>query len=82
METTVKMDEKGRIMIPKGFRKAANIKAGAYVSIKQRDSTIIIEPSISIAKKYCGIFDVARWPDDLDDFVVEATRKWWTNHAT
>jgi AbrB family looped-hinge helix DNA binding protein len=81
METTVKMDEKGRVMIPKRIRKAAKLKTGGYVSLKQNDSTVIIEATESIAKKYCGIFQVSKWPEDLDEFTVEATRKWWANHA-
>ncbi len=81
-ETTAKIDEKGRVMIPKSIRKAAKIKAGTYVNIKATDTTIIIEHSESIAEKYSGFFQIAKWPEDLDEFIVEATRKWWTNHAS
>ena len=81
-ETTAKIDDKGRVMIPKHIRKAAKIKAGTYVNIKATDATIIIEPAESIAEKYGGLFEIANWPEDLDEFMVEATRKWWTNHAT
>ncbi len=81
-EVTVRLDEKGRIMIPKTIRKAAKVKPGTYVSIKAKDSAIIIEPAESVAEKYAGIFQVAKWPEDLDEFVVEATRKWWINHAS
>lgn len=81
-ETTVKIDDKGRVMIPKKIRKTAKVKAGTYVNIKAKDTTIIIEPAESIAEKYCGIFQITKWPEDLDEFIVEATRKWWTNHTT
>ena len=81
-ETTSKIDQKGRVMIPKNIRKAAKVKAGTYVNIKVKDTTIIIEPAESIAEKYSGIFQITNWPEDLDEFMVEATRKWWTNHAT
>ena len=81
-EATVKIDEKGRVMIPKNIRKAAKIKAGTYVNIKTSKTTIIIEPAESIAEKYCGLFPITQWPEDLDEFIMEATRKWWTNHAT
>ena len=81
-ETTAKIDEKGRVMIPKNIRKAAKIKAGTYVNIKATESTIIIEPAESIAEKYGGLFQIANWPEDLDEFMVEATKKWWTNHAS
>jgi len=72
IETTAKIDEKGRITIPKKIRKAAKIKPGTYVNIKTKDTTIIIEPAESIAKKYAGICKVAKWPEDLDEFTVEA----------
>jgi len=81
-ETTAKIDEKGRVMIPKNIRKAAKIKAGTYVSIKATGTTIIMEPAESIAEKYVGLFQINKWPEDLDEFMVEATRKWWTNHAS
>jgi AbrB family looped-hinge helix DNA binding protein len=80
-DTTVRIDAKGRLMIPKSIRKGTKLKAGTCVSIEAKDSTIIIKPAESIAEKYCGVFQVSRWPEDLDEFVVEATRKWWANHA-
>jgi len=81
-ETTVKIDEKGRIIIPKSIRETANLKKGNYASIKIKDKTIIIQPAESIADKYCGIFKITKWPEDLDEFIMEATRKWWKTHAT
>lgn len=80
-ETTAKIDEKGRVMIPKSIRKLANLKTGACVNIKARDSTVIIESAESIAEKNCGIFHVTEWPEDLDEFMMDATRRWWTKHA-
>jgi AbrB family looped-hinge helix DNA binding protein len=81
VETTVKMDAKGRVTIPKNIRKAAKLKPGTYVNIKAKDKTVIIEPAESVAEKYCGIFKITKWPEDLDGFVVEAARKWWANQA-
>ena len=81
-EATAKIDEKGRVVIPKSIRKAAKVKAGTYLNIKAKDRTIIIEPAESIAEKYAGSIQIAKWPEDLDEFTVEATRKWWTTHAT
>ena len=81
-DTTVKIDEKGRVMIPKNIRKAAKVKPGTYVNIKTKDATIIIEPAESIAEKYAGTFQITKWPQNLDEFAVEANRKWWTNHTT
>ena len=81
-EAVVKIDEKGRIMIPKKIRETAKIKTGTYLSIKTKDKTIIIEPSESVAEKYCGIIKVTKWPEELDEFIVEATGKWWKSHIT
>jgi len=82
VEETAKIDEEGRIMIPKAIRKRAKLKPGTYVTVKTKDETIIIEPYESVAEKYLGVFQVSKWPEDLDEFVTEATRKWWTNHPT
>ena len=81
-EATVKIDEKGRIMLPKSVRKASKLSKGAYVTIKVEDDNITIEPVGSVAEKYFGIFQVAIWPEDLDEFTVEATRKWWVAQGT
>ena len=80
-EVTAKMDEKCRVMIPKNIRKAAKIRAGTYVNIKTSDTTIIIEAAESVVEKYGVILPISQWPEDLDEFVVEATKKWWTSHA-
>ncbi|MEM1582306.1 MAG: hypothetical protein QXK89_07330 [Candidatus Bathyarchaeia archaeon] len=43
---------------------------------------IIIEPLEPIADKYFGAFKVARWPENLDEFIIEVMGKWWTRKAT
>jgi len=79
---TVKVDEKGRVVIPKRFREKAKVKEGSYVRIKADDKGIIIEPLEPIADKYFGAFKITRWPEDLDEFVVKVMRKWWNQKAT
>jgi AbrB family looped-hinge helix DNA binding protein len=79
---TVKVDDKGRIVIPKGLREKAKIKEGSYVKMRAEGKTIIIEPIKSIADKYYGAFKIEKWPKDLDDFIVQVIRKWWTLKAT
>jgi AbrB family looped-hinge helix DNA binding protein len=81
-EATAKIDEKGRIMIPKKIRKATKLKEGTYINIKIKDCTLIIEPAESIAEKYFGIFKVEKWPENLDEFAAEATKKYWTTQNT
>jgi len=79
---TVKVDGKGRVVIPKGLREKAKIKGGSYVKIRTEGKTIIIEPIDSIADKYYGAFKIEKWPEDLDDFIIQVMRKWWTLKAT
>ncbi len=79
---TVKVDEKGRVIIPKKIRETAKLKEGSYVTVKSEGTTIILEPLEPVADKYYGTFKVTKWPENLDDFTVEAVKKWWQSHAT
>ena len=83
-ETTVKMDEKGRIIIPKQIRKSAQLKEGTSMSIKLKGKTIILEPIEPVADKYFGAFKVTNWPKnlDLDEYVVEVKEKWRKKNDT
>ncbi len=80
--TTAKLDEKGRIRIPKRIRQAAELKEGDCVTIKAKGKTIIIEPSEPIADKYYGAFKVEKWPEDLDEFIGEVIQKRWNRQGT
>jgi AbrB family looped-hinge helix DNA binding protein len=80
--TTVKVDEKGRIIIPKAIRKITNLKEGSCLSIKVEGKKIVIEPREPVADKYFGAFKIAKWPEDIDEFTVEAIKKWWTYQPT
>jgi AbrB family looped-hinge helix DNA binding protein len=74
---TVKMDEKGRIIIPRRIRKAAQLKEGSYINIRSKGKTVIIEPIEPVADKYFGAFKVTKSTEDLDEFVVEVKKEWW-----
>jgi len=67
----VRIDNKGRLLIPKHIRKSTGIKKGSYVRIEIRGKHIIVEPIESIADKYFGTFKIKKWPEDLDEFLVE-----------
>ena len=83
-DTTVKMDEKGRIIIPSRIRKSAQLKEGTSMSIKSKGKTIILEPIEPVADKYFGAFKVTNWPEnlDLDEYVVEVKEKWRKKNDT
>jgi AbrB family looped-hinge helix DNA binding protein len=82
MATVVKVDEKGRVVIPKSLREIAELEEGRYVKVTSKEKGIIIEPLEPAADKYLGAFKIARWPKDLDEFVVEAMKKWWISQGT
>lgn len=78
----VKIDKKGRLLIPKDIREKAGIKVESLVMIKVREKSIVLEPVEPVADKYFGAFRVAKWPEDLDEFVVGVMRDWWSRKAT
>jgi AbrB family looped-hinge helix DNA binding protein len=78
----VKVDEKGRIVIPKRLREKARVREGGHVRVRADERGIVIEPLEPIADKYFGAFKVVKWPENLDEFVVEVMRKWWIQKAT
>ena len=82
MSQIVRVDEKGRIIIPKNIREKVELKKKGYVSIRAEKKKIILEPLKSVANKYFGIFKIERWPEDLDEFAVEVIKKWWKTKAT
>ena len=82
MSVIVKVDGKGRVVIPKSIREKVKLKKGEYVNVKVEGKSIVMEPLESIADKYFGAFKISRWPEDLDEFIVEVTKKWWTSQAT
>ncbi|MBS7612390.1 AbrB/MazE/SpoVT family DNA-binding domain-containing protein [Candidatus Bathyarchaeota archaeon] len=79
---TVRVDGKGRIIIPKNMREKAGVKEGSYVKIRVDEKGIMIEPLKSIADKYFGAFKIMKWPEDLDEFIIEVVRKWWSRKPT
>jgi|YelNatPaOPRAMG01_1025707.scaffolds.fasta_scaffold88721_4 AbrB family looped-hinge helix DNA binding protein len=73
----VRIDKKGRLLIPKKLREKAGIEEGGLVRLRAEERGIIIEPVESVADKYFGAFKVERWPDDLDEFLIRVMKEWW-----
>ena len=77
MSIVVRVDEKGRVLIPKGVREALGIKGKQLLKVEVVDGKIVLEPVKDIASEYYGVFKVKKWPRDLDEFLVEAFQVWW-----
>jgi hypothetical protein len=61
--------------------KTSSAKSKRRHSVIKSKSKKKAEPVESVADKYFGIFKVEKWPDDLDEFMVEAVAKWWKNES-
>ncbi len=77
MDVVVRVDEKGRVVIPKSVREAVGLREKQLVRIEVVDGKIVLEPLRDIADEYYGIVRVREWPRDLDEFVNEVLREWW-----
>ncbi|MEM3502489.1 MAG: AbrB/MazE/SpoVT family DNA-binding domain-containing protein [Candidatus Bathyarchaeia archaeon] len=82
MNAVVQVDSKGRVLIPKSIRDAAELKGGSYVNVTVQGRRVLIEPLEPVASKYRGAFKVVKWPEDLDEFMVEVMKDWWRQRAT
>jgi len=82
MAEIVKVDAKGRVLIPKKLRTKAEITEGGYVKVEADENRVVIEPLEPVAEKYFGAFEVDSWPDNLDVYITEALRKEWTRKRT
>jgi len=77
MSLVTRIDDKGRVLIPKSIRETIGIKERQLVRIKVVDGKIVLEPLRDIADEYYGAVKIKKWPRDLDEFLVEAVQKWW-----
>ena len=73
----VRVDRKGRLVIPKKLREELGIVGECYVEVSAEDDKIVLKPIKSIADRYFKVFKVEKWFENLDEFLVkEVTRKW------
>ncbi|MEM1523095.1 MAG: AbrB/MazE/SpoVT family DNA-binding domain-containing protein [Thermofilaceae archaeon] len=79
---TVRVDGRGRVVIPKRIREKAGIREGSLVRVREDGARIVIEPLESIADRYFGAFEIAEWPENMDEYAAEAVRRWWSRKAT
>jgi len=76
MKDLVRVDEKGRVLIPKVIRDALGINAGQSLRISMVNGKIVLEPAESIADRYFGVVKVGKWPENIDDFLNEVIQRW------
>jgi len=74
----VKVDKKGRLLIPKKIREKVGIKEGSLAKVELKEEGIVIKPMKPVAHKYFGAFKIKRWPEDLDEFTARAMKDWWS----
>ena len=72
--TVVRIDRKGRLVIPKKLRKELGME-DCYVEIRAEGDKVL-KPIKPIADKYFGAFKVEKWPEDLDKFLMKEASKW------
>lgn len=77
VDVVVRVDGRGRVLIPKGVREALGIKEGGLLRLRVADGRIVLEPLGDVADKYYGVFKAKKWPRDLDEFLVEVAQEWW-----
>lgn len=81
-EYAVRVDRKGRILIPKSLRERIGVKEGGYVRVVALEKKIVVEPVETLADRYFGAFKIERWPSDLDEFLVRVAGEWWSREPT
>ncbi len=77
--TLVRLDSKGRVVIPSEARRRLGLREGSLlrVIVDEESGRIILEPVGSNAERFYGVFRVKRWPRDLDEVVRDAVYEAW-----
>lgn len=82
MTEIIRVDTKGRLLLPKSIREKTEITEGSYVKVETEGSRVILESMESPAEKFRGLFKVEKLPDDLDKYVEgEILRRWLEKHT-
>jgi len=82
MVEVIRVDNKGRLLLPKAIREKSEIKEGTYVKVETEGNRVILESTESPADKYRGLFKVETLPEDLDRYVEgEILKKWLQKHT-
>ena len=82
MSVIVNIDEKGRMVIPKEIREKIGVTQGGRIKITADEDKAVIEPLKPVADAHYWAFNIARWPEDLDQYASEALKQWWKEKPT
>lgn len=77
-----RMDEKGRVFVPKEIRDIAEIPPGSYFRFEAEKKQITIKAVEPVSEKYYGAFKVDQWPEDLDEYAKGEIMKQWMRKRT
>jgi len=58
MSEVVKVDERGRMVIPKKIRERIGIEEGGYVRMESMDDPVVIRPLEPVVEEYYGVFKI------------------------
>ena len=72
LEATVRVDSKGRILLPKRIHEMLGIRTKQPIKVHVEGGRIVLEPLGSVTDRFFGRIKVTAWPDDLDEFLEEA----------
>lgn len=78
----VKLDEKGRVVIPKEVRDRVGLEEGGNIVLEDENERVILRPLKPVSDRFYGAFKVERWPEDLDEYASEALKDWWKTRHT
>ncbi len=82
MTEVIRVDSKGRLLLPKSVREKTEIKEGTYVKVETQGTRVILESTETPAEKYRGIFKTESIPEDLDNYLEgEILKKWLKKHT-
>ncbi len=70
MEDVVRVNEKGRLLIPKEIRKPISLAPGSPAHVKA--GRMVVESLDSVAERFYGVFRAERVPENLDEYLEKA----------
>lgn len=77
-----RVDEEGRVTIPRAFRESLHIDSGDIVDVKLEDGRIVVQPRVSrdeLVDELAGVIDEETRAADTEPTDPAATKSDWTS---